>query len=278
VLLDLHCHSTRSDGSLPPAQVGALVRERGIELFCLTDHDTMAGTGELVQACAGQSRVLRGLELSCRDGEKTVHVIVLGVEPGAAADELEARLRRIQAARRERIRHIAARLEALGFPIDPEEILARAGVHGRTVGRPDVARALVTAGHVRSPREAFDRFLKDGGSAEVPVERVHLAEGLELAAACGARCALAHPHTLDPSRVRDLFRRHRAQGLTGLEAWYGRYGPAEREPWLRLAADLQLVVTAGSDFHGDLVPEVTRPGVELPSPYADRLREWLGVG
>jgi predicted metal-dependent phosphoesterase TrpH len=136
----------------------------------------------------------------------------------------------------------------------------------------------VAAGVCTSPKEAFTRFLRDGGPADVPVDRLEVGEAVALARAAGARLSLAHPHTLGhPSLVRDLFVRHRGEGLEGIEACYGPYAKAERTPWLRLAQELDLVVTAGSDFHGDMVPEVTTPGTELPSEHADRLRQWLAA-
>jgi hypothetical protein len=275
VRLDLHCHSTCSDGSESPEHVGRLAAGFGVRLFCLTDHDTMAGyeraRGEL-PGCA----VLRGLELSCRWKGRTVHVLVYGVGEGEAADRLQARLDAIQVSRRLRLSAIAARLADLGAPIDEAALVAATA--GRTPGRPHVAQALVRAGHVSSLREAFDRFLRDGGPADVPVERLALAEGLALGRATGARMSLAHPHTLgDPLAVRALFQDHRDAGLEGIEAVYGPYARAEREPWLRLAQELGLVVTAGSDFHGEVVRAVARPGIELEGPLVRRLVRWLGV-
>ena len=126
-------------------------------------------------------------------------------------------------------------------------------------------------------REAFTRFLRDGGPADVALERLSVAEGLELVTGCGAGASLAHPHTLDHSLVRDLYVRHRHLGLEGIEAFYGRYGPAKREGWLRLAKEFDLVATGGSDFHGAAIPDVTQPGIDLPNEYAEPLLEWLGV-
>lgn len=274
--LELHCHSVCSDGSLPPAQVAAMAGQQGVRLFCLTDHDTWAGYEATVQAAAGRFTVLRGLELSCREYDRTIHLLLYGLQPGPGLDVLDARLDRITLDRRDRIRRICLRLAKLGVQLDSAPILAAA--EGRVPGRPDVALALVAAGVCTSPREAFDRFLKDGGPADVPIERLGVAEGLALARGAGARVSLAHPHTLrQPALVRDLFVRFRDQGLEGIEAFYGRYGRAESDAWLRLVRELDLVPTGGSDFHGDLIPDITRPGIELAQPHAERLLEWLGV-
>ena len=145
------------------------------------------------------------------------------------------------------------------------------------------AAASTSWGSTSTPSRSFatrpgERYLHDNGPADVAFARISLAEGLELGKAAGARMSLAHPHTLrSPALVADIYRRHRADGLEGIEALYGRYSHAEREGWLRLARQCDLVVTGGSDFHGEAMPDVAQPGIELPEPYAARVCEWLGV-
>lgn len=273
--VDLHCHSTHSDGSLPAVEVATRAGAAGAQLFALTDHDTLAGYAATRDALPGVP-VLRAVELSCKVGEKTIHLLMYGVADGPGLAALEERLACVQGDRQARLRAIVDRLAGLGIRLDADAILRETA--GRTPGRPDVARALVAVGAVRSMREAFDRYLHDNGPADVAFARVTLAEGLALGRAAGARMSLAHPHTLrSPALVGDVVRRHQAEGLTGIEAYYGRYPNAEREVWLRLAQAHGLVVTGGSDFHGDAMPEVTRPVIELPEPHAARLCEWLGV-
>lgn len=273
--LELHCHSTCSDGSLSPTEVATRAGAEGVELFCLTDHDTVAGYDATAAALPG-ARVLRGVELSCRYAHKTVHLLVYGVTEGPGLTALQRRLDTVLEDRRTRLRAIIERLRTLGVRLDSEKIMI--GTHGHTPGRPDVARALVEAGHVRSQREAFDRYLHDGGPADVALERVSLEEGLQLGRDAGARMSLAHPHTLrSPQLVDEMFAAHRGAGLEGIEAFYGRYGAQERGMWLKLARRRELVVTGGSDFHGSAIPEVPRPGIELPEHHAARLRAWLAV-
>ena len=273
--VELHCHSTCSDGSFSPAEVAARAARRGVELFCLTDHDTHQGAEDTARVLEGQGcRVLTGLELSCRAYGRNVHLLVYGLQPGPGLEALSSRLEDVHAIRCRRIVAICERLAGLGIEIDADAILIRS--HGRTPGRPDVARALVEKGVCSSFEEAFTRFLRDGGPADVPIDRVSIEEGLELGRAAGAKMSLAHPHTLSEyALVKDLFVRLRDAGLQGLEAYYGKYGPAEREGWLRLARELDLVVTGGSDFHGELSPTVPEPVIDLPEPHAARLREWL---
>ena len=273
--VDLHCHSTHSDGSCSADEVATRAGRRGVELFCLTDHDSLAGYAATQAALPGVT-VLRGVELSCKHDGRTIHLLIYGVKEGPGADALEERLVGVQDDRRARLRAIVGRLAELNIHLDVEQIPRDTA--GRTPGRPDIARALVAVKAVRSMREAFERYLHDNGPADVAFARITLAEGLALGRAAGARMSLAHPHTLrSAALVADIYRRHRADGLEGIEALYGRYAFAEREVWLRMAKQMDLVVTGGSDFHGEAMPEVTQPGIELHEPHATRLLAWLGV-
>ncbi len=267
--VELHCHSTFSDGSETAEAVGRAAAARGVELFCLTDHDTCAGTAEARRGFGDGA--LRGVELSCIEEGRTVHVLIY--DCGGDWVPVERALEAQGRARRERVHAISERLANLGAPVDAEAILA--GAVGRSVGRPDMARALVDAGHVRSASEAFDRYLRDGGPADVPVARTSVADGLALARDAGARASLAHPDVLGPLAAR-ILRRHRTAGLDAVEAFYGMYDRRERDRWLALAAELDLVSTGGSDFHGTALPKVKRVGVDLPEPHAARLLAWLG--
>lgn len=272
--LDLHCHSRHSDGTETVAEVARRVRAARLELFCLTDHDTMAGHAELAETLPGVN-VLRGLELSTQAHRRTVHLLVLGVQPGPGSDRLESKLADLRERRRQRIFDICDRLTRWNIKLDPAAIVAEAG-HG-TAGRPHVAQALVKAGVCSSVREAFDRFLSDRGPATLPSPRLSVEEGIELAVSSGARVSLAHPHLLGPPDfVKACCAGWKPLGLGGLEAHYGLYTDHQRADWTRVADELELVVTAGSDFHGvSVVPDVPNPGVELNAPRARAVRDWL---
>ncbi len=272
-VVDLHCHSTVSDGSEAPRAVAARARAANVAIFALTDHDALDGFDATVGAAPA---VLRGIELSCRDRGRSVHVLGYGLGPGPGLSALQARLAEIARRRRERVVRICERLSALGIDLDARAILARK-THG-TVGRPAVAQALVEAGAVSSVREAFDRFLHDGGPADVPVPRLGVAEGIELLRAAGAVCNLAHPHVYDDEHLAALLDAHAGGGgLGGLECHYARYTAAERARFLALADRYGLVPTAGSDFHGETVPEVSGVGVAIPRSAARRLAAWLAT-
>lgn len=268
--VDLHCHSTWSDGSQSAASVAARAHRRGVELFSLTDHDTTAGAAAAAEVFGPAA--VRGVELSCTEDGRTVHLLVYDVEGGARWAALDGALAELARARRERARRIGDRLAALGVPVDVEALLA--SVRG-TVGRPHLARALVAAGWAASLGEAFDRYLGDGGPADEPARHLPLSEGLALARAAGGVASLAHPHTLGDA-AGDLVRRFAGAGLGGVEAYYGSYGQRERRRWLALADRHGLVATGGSDFHGGQPPSAPLFGVDLPAERAQRLLAWLG--
>ncbi|MEE9383100.1 MAG: PHP domain-containing protein [Nannocystaceae bacterium] len=271
---ELHCHSTCSDGSLAPAEVAARAGRYGVELFCLTDHDSVNGYAATRALLPSSVRVLKGLELSTVEHGKTVHLLCYGLDDGEGCTALEAKLAELRAQRGDRLRQIVDRLRTMGVILDADLILEAR--HGETPGRPHVAQALVEAGAVRTFQEAFERYLGDDKPAYVPTQSLSVGDGLAWARAAGAKVSLAHPHTLNNfGRVKALFRQHRDAGLEGIEGWYGKYGPAQREPWLRLAKDLDLVVTGGSDFHGAPVPTVVRPGIDLPDAVAQSVLQWL---
>jgi predicted metal-dependent phosphoesterase TrpH len=276
MVIELHCHSHRSDGTDPPRVVAGKAHDAGAKLFALTDHDTWSGHADTLEV-APDMRVLRGMELSCAHQGRTVHLLMWGLTEGPALDRLATELQEAQRRRRERIGEICARFLKWDIHLDPEAVITEA--RGGTPGRPHVARALLKAGVVKSVREAFDRFLHDGGPADVPGPRLPVDEGAALGVAAGARVSMAHPHTVGhPYMVRAVLERARAGGLGGMEAFYGAYGQRDRAGWLEMAAELELVPTGGSDYHGIAVqPDVLRPGVELPEPHERRLLEWLGV-
>jgi predicted metal-dependent phosphoesterase TrpH len=264
---ELHCHSTCSDGTEPPERVAARATERKVEVFALTDHDTCAGSALTVEG----ARVIRAVELSCDDDGRTVHVLAFDRAGGAAWATLEARLEAVREARRNRLRVMAAKLAHRGITIDIEALLLDAD--RRSIGRPDLARAMVAVGAASSMKDAFARHLYDGGPVDVPHRALPLREAIELGQAAGAALSLAHPHLYD-QRSAHYLRRYKAEGLTGIEAYYGAYDPRERGRWIALADQLGLTCTGGSDWHGPEAPNA-QPGVDLPEDRSAALLAWL---
>jgi predicted metal-dependent phosphoesterase TrpH len=270
VLVELHCHSTCSDGSAAPAEVARRAAARAPAIFALTDHDTCAGHATIT---ATVPSALRAVELTCHDDGRSVHVLVFDAAGDARWSELEALLAQQIAARRERLRAIAARLFRLGIVLDVEPILAAASRdHGRVVGRPDIANALVAQGTASSRDDAFSRWLHDGGPADVPLARLTIADALAVVRAVGGRASLAHPHQ-HGDRAGKMLKRHHKEGLDGVEAYYGRYDASERGRWLAIARHLGLTATGGSDWHGE---EGVQLGVEIPDDDGKALLSWLG--
>ena len=267
---ELHCHSTCSDGTESAEQVAARAAERAVEVFALTDHDTCAGSHVEVRG----ARMLRAVEISCDEPAtgRTIHVLAYD-RGGAGWFDLERRLGDLRAARRNRMRMMAARLTQRGIRIDVEPMIAEAEQSGRTLGRPDLARAMVAHGAVSSLKEAFTRHLYDGGPVDVPHHALTLTDALALGRAANAAMSLAHPHLYDQLGVA-LLRQHRGDGLHGVEALYAVYDQHERKRWLDVADDLELVCTGGSDWHGpdDASAQV---GIDVPQDRANALLDWL---
>lgn len=262
---ELHCHSTCSDGTEEATRVAARAAERGVAVFALTDHDTCAATGLEV---AG-ARSIRAVEMSCDDNGRTVHV--LAYDRGGDWASLEARLESVRVARKNRLRVMAARLAQRGVKLDVETLVAEAD--RRSVGRPDLARAMIAAGAASSMKDAFARHLYDGGPVDVPHSALPIVEALAAGRAAGAAMSLAHPHLYD-ERAAPMLRRLAPEGLTGVEAYYGAYDPRERSRWIVLADQLGLVCTGGSDWHGP--EEAGAPvGIDLPDDRSDALARWL---
>jgi predicted metal-dependent phosphoesterase TrpH len=254
-MIDLHSHSTVSDGSESPEHVVELAAAAGCTAVALTDHDSTDGVARAA-ARAGQLGIelVAGCEVSC-SATGTMHVLCYFVGDGRSPlqDEL-ARLRDDRAVRNV---EMARRLGELGLPVAIEEVTAEAG--GVGVGRPHFAAVLVRNGAASSVQDAFDRYLAKGKPGYVPKARVDAASILDLATRSGGVASLAHPLSLglEPTALaREL--QHLAElGLVGLECYYGRYDPATRGELVALADRLGLVATGGSDFHGTYKPDLS---------------------
>jgi 3',5'-nucleoside bisphosphate phosphatase len=278
-VIDLHSHSTMSDGTDPPARVIELAATAGLSALALTDHDTLDHLPAARAAADAQGlRLVAGCEISCELGGRapgSMHLLVFFVDD--APGELHDRLRALQAARDERNVQIVEALNAHGVPITLEAVRAQAGPG--SVGRPHIARVLMEAGHVSSIQEGFDVWLAKGRPAYFERDRLTPEDAIELTHASGGVCAVAHPLSLDLSdgELDEFVGALANTGLDGLECEYGSYAPEERAALHELKARHGLAPTGGSDYHGENKPGLSvgtgRGDLHVPDEYLDEL-EW----
>jgi len=274
-VIELHAHSTASDGTLDPAELVARAAAVGVTTLALTDHDTVDGCPAAIDAGGRDGvRVVPGIELTVRVPRGTFHLLGYFAEPAPPA--LVARMGDIARTREERNAAIIGRLAGLGAPVDPD--LVRAAATGR-VGRPHIAAALVAAGHCSDYLDAFARYLGDGAAAYVPAGAVDPVEAVQLVKAAGGAAALAHPGTLllTADELDALVAELAAAGLDAVEAYRGDTPVDEQAAYAALAARHGVLATGGSDYHGPALEERGRVlgSCGEPGPDPDALRGLL---
>jgi predicted metal-dependent phosphoesterase TrpH len=256
-LIDLHTHSTASDGSYPPAEVVRLAKEGGLVAMALTDHDTVDGLPEAL--AAGETygvEVVPGVEISAQCPGGTMHIVGLFIEYHNGL--LDERLAVLKQARIDRNPQIIKKLNDQGVKITMARVEEISG--GGQVGRPHIARALMEAGYVRSIQEAFDTYLRMGGKAYVSKFRFPPDQALAMIREAKGIPVLAHPFTLNLGTAFALKNRLielKDLGLAGLEVYYSEHTSEQEALYLKLARELDLLVSGGSDFHGQNKPEIT---------------------
>jgi 3',5'-nucleoside bisphosphate phosphatase len=268
-LVDLHLHTTASDGRCSPLELVEQAARAGLSVMAVTDHDTTASVEDVrVRATSLGIEAVPGIEITAVEDGRDIHVLGYFLRTtDASFREFLAGQRRTRVAR---VRAIAGRLAELGMPVDLSEALAVGEQSARAIGRPQVARAMVAAGHVPHTREAFDKWLgrdqpafvpRSGPSPEAVIESIHRAGGL---------ASLAHPgRTEIDARIPAL----RGAGLDALEAYHSDHDAAAADRYRRMADDLGLLTTGGSDYHGDPVHGVSIGSSPLPSDCWQRLHE-----
>jgi 3',5'-nucleoside bisphosphate phosphatase len=263
VRIDLHSHSTASDGTDPPAEVMCRARAAGLDVVALTDHDTLAGHGQARQALPPGLTLVPGMELSCRLGGHSMHLLAYHVDP--AHTGLAEQLRAITEDRLRRGRDMVAKLRDLGLDITWDQVAAIAG--DGVVARPHIARAMVAAGAIARPEQAFTpEWIGAGGRAYVTRYALDPEEAIRLVAAAGGVSVLAHPAAAQRGWVIGdaAVERLAGAGLGGLEVYHPDHDEAERLRLAGLAAALGLVASGGSDDHGSLTGH--RLGCETIAP------------
>jgi predicted metal-dependent phosphoesterase TrpH len=276
-MIDLHSHTTASDGTFSPAQLVDEAGRAGVRILGITDHDTFSGYDRAVPLArqAGLELVC-GIELSTKLHGNSVHLLGyflgtdgLGVFRGWIGD--------LQESRRERNVRLVARLQQLGLQITLEEVQARGG---EMTGRPHFAQLLLEKGYVSSLQQAFDEYLDESAKGYVTRNEPQFAEAVGHIREGGGIASLAHPIRLRED-VSGVLPALRAAGLNAIEAYHSDHSPAQTELYLDLAAQNGLLVTGGSDFHGAVKPEIRlgtgRSGnLRVPEDLVDRLRAGAG--
>jgi len=255
--LDLHLHTTHSDGSCTPTEVVNMAHRTAVKALAITDHDITTGIAEAT--VAGQQyeiEVIPGVEISSILNNSELHILGYFLDWQDA--DLNGRLKTLRDSRHRRNPKIIERLQGLGIDITYDEVRALAG--SDSVGRPHIARVLMDKRVVTTAKEAFDRFLAEGKPAYVPRELPSPTEAIHWIKAARGLAVLAHPtwvKVAEPSLV-DLVRQLKADGLDGVEVYYSTHAVRQTREYLSLAQQLGLLVTGGSDFHG-----VTKPDIEV---------------
>jgi len=248
--VDLHCHSTASDGTLPPREVVRLAKDRGLSALALTDHDTIGGIADASdEAKKIGLDFLPGIEISCEYLPGTMHILGYGVDPKSPV--LTDMTEKLIEGRDNRNPKIVDKLKELGVAITMEEVEAQA--NGGVVGRPHIAAILVRKGYVTSIKQAFNEYLAPGGKAYFDKERLSSKQALGMILDSGGLPVLAHAFQLrcdNDSQLETVVKNLLDQGLAGIEVLHSDHDPAWVEKTTRLADKYNLLKTGGSDFHG----------------------------
>jgi len=272
--IDLHLHSTASDGTLTPESVVRAAHQVGLVALALTDHDTVEGVPAARTAAQALGiELVPGVELSAYDESEETHLLGLDVERiGAMQDALAV----FRDARRDRAEEMVRLLNAIGVRITFEDVLAEAGE--AAIGRPHVARAMVQNGWAMDLRDAFDRYLGAGRPAYLDKRRILIPEAIDLVHRCGGIAILAHPGGWG---TRDRIEALVGAGLDGIEVIHPSHSAEDRARLMALAEHFQLVSSGGSDSHGATDSGRVVGAMNVPAEWLDRLRQramWVREG
>ncbi len=262
-IIDLHIHSTASDGSLDPLEIPPLVQTAGLKAFALTDHDSIEGAQKILAHpnFPGPVKFLTGVEISAAapdffSASGSFHILGYGFD--VDHPELNHTLLRQQHARKNRNPQMIARLNDLGFDLSLAEVIS-ASEENAQIGRPHIARLMVKKGFVHSINDAFDMYIGKGKPAYIDKPRVETANAIGLILSAGGIPVLAHPGLLevrDPKEYENLISRLKTMGLKGIEVFYPNHSAEQTDYFTELATRYDLLATGGSDFHGAVNPEI----------------------
>jgi len=274
--IDLYLHTAFSDGSLSPTEAVTLGHTAGLAALAVTDHDTIEGLSEaLATGTRLGIEVIPGIEISARFEGREAHILGYFIDWNDTT--FLERLEQQRASRHHRNPLVVEKLNQLGVELSYEEVIATAG--SDSVGRPHIAQALLHKGHVRSIQEAFDRYLKDGGSAYVPRVLPDAREVIRWIREAGGVPVLAHPQWVKPQHLPLLTvcRSLKDAGLVGIEVFYSTHTKRQISEFLEISRTLDLLITGGSDFHGSAKPDIRigygKGDLKVPEKLLDPLRQ-----
>lgn len=266
--VDLHLHSTASDGCLSPVELVRKAAAEELAIIALTDHDTVDGIGAALETAKEfpTLRLIPGVEISTDVPVGEVHI--LGYFIDYTDHNLLIALEQMRNSRRERARRMINKLDEIGYPLEWERVQDIAG--GGTIGRPHIAQAMLESGYIDTFQEAFDKYIHREGPAYVEREKVTPFGAVELVVKAGGLPVLAHPLTIpEPEQLTIELK---ATGLIGIEAYYTSYSVEDIQRLITIANRHNLVTTGGTDFHGiDNGAETLISGVEIPDKSVERL-------
>lgn len=257
--IDLHIHSTMSDGTLSPREIVQLAYQKGLKAIAITDHDTFDGVQEALETAMRVGlETISGVELSVKKADTTLHLLGYGFDHHD--QKFSNALKKIQCGRVERNVQIIERLKKLKFQVSYEEVkvISKTGL----IGRPHIARLLLTKGYVSSMDEAFELYLGSHGSAYVNRPLFRIPDAIGYIKNAGGLAVLAHPYNIyrESPDFELLIDELIAMGLDGIEAYYPAHTRKFRKDLIRLAANKKILITGGSDYHGDIRPGTTLAG------------------
>lgn len=272
--VDLHTHTTASDGTYSPAELVQEAVRRGVRVLAITDHDSTEAIAPALAAAREHPplEIVAGIEINTDVAGAEVHA--LGYFVDHTAEWFLARLREFREERAARVTRITDRLAELGLPVDPAEVFAL--VREGSAGRPHIAQVMVQRGYVGSVKEAFDRYLRAGGPAYVSHRKVDPREACTLIHRAGGVAAMAHPGFHEAAADRLVRELAGERLLDGIECYYAEHTPQQTARFLALCRELDLVPTGGSDFHGPTVRAATLGQPSVPWAAWEALRRRAG--
>ena len=255
-LIDLHIHTSASDGTYSPQEIVDLAKKQGLKAIAITDHDTIEGNKDAIEAGMKKGmEVIPGVEISVEWNKKPVHI--LGYYINWKNEKLSMELQKLIKFREERNPQIIKKLNLLGLSISYDDVKMRAGEG--TIGRPHFAQVLIEKGYVKNEDEAFKKYLKRGAPGYVEKRRLSTQQGIQLIKNAGGIAVLAHPFTIEGINHREMERFilfFKKIGIEGVEAFYPLHTVQQTQQLQAIAKRYDLLITGGSDFHGKQKPQI----------------------